>query len=219
MSKTELGKKSATGSAQVESLQATQVPLGISLVYYSLVLMLLAIIGIFLLPFLLSGNPLLAVRAIVGLGVLIIVASVLSLVGTGLCLTAPNEMPGKEAIYFSVALDAAAILINVASYFTTLPRLVVALPNLLGIAGFVSFLVFLWHVGGFIRNNELVSQAEGALHLGIALVVVMILSVISAFVMPMAGALLGLLGLILGLVGFLRYARLLHDLKQAFARG
>lgn len=219
MSKSELGKKSATGSAQVESLQATQVPLGISFVYYSLALMLLAIIGIFLSPFLLSGNPLLAVRAIVGLGLLIIVASVLSLVGTGLCLTAPNEMPGKEAIYFAVALDAAAILINVASHFTTLPRLIVAMPNLLAIAGFVSFLVFLKHVGGFMRNSELTSQAEGALNLGIALVVVMVLSVASIFVMPLAGALLGLLGAILGLVGFLRYARLLHDLKQAFARG
>lgn len=219
MSKTELRRKSATGSAEVESLQATQVPLGITLVYYSLALMLLAIIGIFLAPFALSGNPLLAVRAIVGLGFLILLASVLSLVGTGFCLTAPNEMPGKEAIYFAVALDAAAILINVASHFTTLPRLIVAIPNLLAIAGFVSFLVFLKHVGGFMRDNELTSQAEGALNLGIALVVVMVLSIVSVFEMPLAGALLGLLGLILGLVGFLRYARLLHDLKQAFTRG
>lgn len=84
MSRIELGQKSTTGSAQVALLQATQVPLGISLVYYSIALMQLAIIGMFLSPFLLSGNPLLVVRAFVGLGVLIIVASVLSLVGTGL---------------------------------------------------------------------------------------------------------------------------------------
>lgn len=219
MSKTELGQKSTTGSAQVALLKATQVPLGISLVYYSIALMLLAIIGIFLSPFLLSGNPLLVVRAIVGLGFLIMVASVLSLVGTGLGLTAPNEMPGKEAIYFAVAFDAAALLINVVSHFTTLPRLIVALPNLLAITGFVCFLVFLKHVGGFMGNNAITSQAEGTLNLGIALVVVMVLSVVSVFVIPVAGALLGLLGAILGLVGFLRYARLLHDLKQAFARG
>ena len=216
MSKTERGTKSATSSVQVKSLQATQVPLGISLVYYSLALMLLAIIGMFLSPFLLSGNPLLVVRAIVGLG---FVASVLSLIGTGLCLTAPGEMPGKKAIYIAVALDAAVILINVASHFTTLPRLIVAIPNLLAIAGFVSFLVFLKHVGGFMGNNAITSQAEGALNLGIALVVVMVLSIVSIFVMPLAGALLSLLGSILGLVGFLRYARLLHDLKQTFARG
>lgn len=219
MSKTELGKKNATGSAQVESLLATQVPLGISLVYYSLALMLLAIIGIFLSPFLLSVNPMLAVRAIIGLGFLILVASVLSLVGTGLCLTAPNEMAGKGAIHLAVALNVAAILICVAGYFTTLPRLIVASPNLLSIAGFVCFLVFLMHVGSFIRNDELTSRAEGLLNLGIALVVVMVLMVGSVAVMPMAGALLGLLALILGTVGFLRYARLLHDLKQAFARG
>lgn len=219
MSKIEPGQKSTTGSAQVASLQATQVPLGISLVYYSLALMLLAMIGIFVAPLALSGNPLLVVRAIVGLGVLIIVGSVLSLVGAGLCLTAPNEMPGKEAIYFAVAFDAAALLINVASHFTTLPRLIVALPNLLAITGFVCFLVFLKHVGGFMGNNAITSQAEGTLNLGIALVVVMVLSVVSVFVMPVAGALLGLLGAILGLVGFLRYARLLHDLKQAFVGG
>jgi hypothetical protein len=219
MSNTELGTKSTTGSAQVELLQATQVPLGISLVYYSLVLMLLAIIGIFLTPFLLSGNPLLAVRAIVGLGFLIIGASVLSLLGTGLCLTAPNEMPGKEFIYFAVALDAAAVLINVASQFTTLPRLIVALPNLLAITGFVCFLVFLKHIGGFMRNSTLTGQAAGALILGIALVIVMVLAVASVFVMPPAVAPLRLLGAILGLVGFLRYARLLHDLKHSFARG
>lgn len=219
MSKTELGRNSTTGSAQVESLQATQVPLGISLVYYSLALMLLAIIGLFLSPFLLSGNPLLALRAIAGMGVLIIVASLLSLVGMGLCLTAPNEMPGKQAIYFTVALNAAGILINVASHFTTLPRLIAASPNLLAITGFVCFLMFLKEVAEFMDNSELFRQAVGALNLEIVLVVVMILSVLSVSVMPRAAMLFGLLMAIFGLVGFLRYARLLHDLKQAFARG
>ncbi|MCX7421320.1 MAG: hypothetical protein NT013_17500 [Planctomycetia bacterium] len=218
MSKTERGTKSTTSSVQVKSLQATQVPLGISLVYYSLALMLLAIIGMFLSPFLLSGNPMLAVRAIIGLGFLILLASVLSLVGTGLCLTAPNEMAGKGAIHLAVALNVAAVLICVASQFTTLPRWIVASSNLPAIAGFVCFLVFLMHVGSFIRNDELTSRAEGLLNLGITLVAVMVLMAASASVMPMAGALLGLLTFILGAVGFLRYARLLHDLRQAFAR-
>lgn len=219
MAKAVLGKKKATNAAQLKSLQATRVPLGISLVYYSVELTLLAIVGSFVLPFVLPGNPMLAVRAIVGLGVMIIVASVLSLVGTALCLTAPNEMHDKEFIYFAVALDAAAFLINVAGHFTTLPWLIVALPNLLMITGFVCFLVFLKHVGRFMCNNALTSQAEGALNVGIVLVVVMVLFVVSVFVMPKARALLSLLAAILGLVGFLRYARLLHDLKQAFARG
>ncbi len=219
MSETELGKKNTTGSAQLESLRATQVPLGISLVYYSLALMLLAIIGIFGSPlFLLSVNPMLVVRAIIGFGFLILVASVLSLVGTGLCLTAPNKMAGKGAIHLAVALNVAAVLICVASQFTTLPRWIVASSNLPAIAGFVCFLVFLMHVGSFIRNDELTSRAEGLLNLGITLVAVMVLMAASASVMPMAGALLGLLTFILGAVGFLRYARLLHDLKQAFAR-
>lgn len=209
---------SALGSAQLESLRATQVPLGISLVYYSLALMLLAIIGIFVAPIALSGNLVLAVRVIVALGFLIIVGSLLSLIGTGLCLTAPDEMPGKGAIFFACALNAAAVLINVVSHFTTLSRWIVAWPNLLAITGFVCFLMFLKEVAEFMGNSELTSQAEGALNLGIALIVVMVLSIVSVFVMPLAGMLLALLGAILGLVGFLRYARLLHDLRQAFAR-
>ena len=228
MSKTERGTKSTTSSVQVKSLQATQVPLGISLVYYSLALMLLAIIGLFVAPMVLSGNPILALRAMIGMGFLIIVASILSLLGTALCLTAPNEMPGKGAIYLTCGLDAAAILINVASHFTTLPRLIVASSNLPAIAGFVCFLIFLKHLGGFMCNSDLTSQAARALKLGIACVVFMVLSVILGYAMPPApfsspvrqipGMMLSVLGAGCGLVAFLRYVRLLHDLRQAFAR-
>lgn len=206
------------GKAELESLRSTNVPIGISLIYYALALMLAAIILMVVVPFAMSGNPLL-VRAIVGLGLLLLVASILSLVGTGLCLTAPQAMPGKAAIYLTVALDVVVVLIHVAGNFTRLPGLIAALPNLLAITGFVSFLVFLKHLSGFVGSGELVSKAEGLLGLGIALVIVLGLSIVGAFVMPQVAGLFALLALILGAVGFLRYARLLHDLKHTLARG
>lgn len=207
------------GKPELESLRSTNVPIGISLIYCALALMLASIILMFVVPLAMSGNPLLAVRAIVGLGVLLLVASILSLVGTGLCLTAPQQMPGKEAIYLTVGLDVVVVLIHVAGNFTRLPVLIAALPNLLAITGFVSFLVFLKHVSGFVGSSELVSKAEGSLGLGIALVIVLGLSIVGTFVMPQVAGAFAVLALILGAVGFLRYARLLHDLKHTLAHG
>lgn len=230
MPKTDLGNDT-TGDAQVESLRTTRVPLGILLVYYGLALFVLVnVVGVSWPVIDPRGHRMLFVYATAVIPFLFIVASVLSLVGTSLCLTAPIEMPGKGALYVGCVLNAAALFINVAYHFMALPFVIAVSSGLHSTVGFVCFLIFLKHVGGFLRNSELTSKALGLRNLGIALVLVTVLWIVPAIV-PMtplarfvpvkpfsAVPLFGLLWISLGIVVVFRYARLLRDLKQAVAR-
>ena len=205
-------------TSQYDSLRLNKVPLGISLVFYGLELTALAIILMIAVPFVLAGNLMLARQVIFGLSILLIGAGILSFVGKGLCLTAPSEMQGKQAIYLAVVLDVLAILIQVASPFTTVPKMVGNSSNLLAIAAFVCFLLFLQQLARFLHDDELTSKSAGLLKLGIALVVVLVLLFVSAVVMPLAGILFGLVALVLGLLGLVRYARLLLGFKKKLTR-
>lgn len=197
-----------------DSLQLNKVPLGISLVFYGLELTALAIILMFAVPFVLGGNLALLIQLLFGLSILLVGASILSFVGKALCLTAPSDMQGKQAIYAAVVLDVLAIGIQLASQFTTVPQLVANSSNLLAIAAFVCFLLFLQQLGRFLHDDELTTKSAGLLKLGMALVVSLLLLVVSAVVMPPASSLFGLVALILGLLGLIRYARLLLGFKK-----
>ena len=205
-------------SSQDDSLQLNKVPLGISLVFYGLELTALAIILMVAVPVVLAGDLAFLIRLLFGLSILLVGANILSFVGKALCLTAPSNMPGKQAVHAAVVLDVLAIGIQLASQFTTLPNLVTKSSNLLAIAAFVCFLLFLRQLGRFLHDDELTTKSAGLLKLGIALVVSLLLFMVSAVVMPLAGILFGLVALIVGLLGLIRYARLLLDFKKKLTR-
>jgi hypothetical protein len=201
-------------STQGKLLRLNKVPLGISLVFYGLELTALAIILMFAVPFVVAGNLALLIQVVFGLSILLVGASILSFVGKALCLTAPSDMQGKTAIYTAVVLDVLGIVIQLASQFTTVPKMVADSSNLLAIAAFVCFLLFLQQLGRYLHDDELTSKSAGLLKLGIALVVSLVLSLASAFVMPPAIIVFGFVALILGVLGLIRYARLLLGFKK-----
>jgi hypothetical protein len=201
-------------STQDKLLRLNKVPLGISLVFYGLELTALAIILMFAVPFVVAGNLALLIQVVFGLSILLVGVSILSFVGKALCLTAPSDMQGKTAIYTAVVLDVLGIVIQLASQFTTVPKMVANSSNLLAIAAFVCFLLFLQQLGRYLHDDELTSKSAGLLKLGIALVVSLVLSLASAFVMPPAIIVFGFVALILGVLGLIRYARLLLGFKK-----
>jgi hypothetical protein len=201
-------------STQDKLLRLNKVPLGISLVFYGLELTALAIILMFAVPFVVAGNLALLIQVVFGLSILLVGVSILSFVGKALCLTAPSDMQGKTAIYTAVVLDVLGIVIQLASQFTTVPKMVADSSNLLAIAAFVCFLLFLQQLGRYLHDDELTSKSAGLLKLGIALVVSLVLSLASAFVMPPAIIVFGFVALILGVLGLIRYARLLLGFKK-----
>ena len=144
--------------SRIASLLSSKVPLGINLVFYGLELTALAIILMTLLPFAMSGGIntlIMLIRIIQFLGYVVVAASILSLTGKVMCLSAPDEMEGKNAIYGAVSLNLLVILLGVAGLFLSMPPFVSLLSSLLTITAFTCFLLFLLRLGRLLGNEDL----------------------------------------------------------------
>ena len=207
----------SSDTSQSDVLRLNKVPLGISLVFFGLELTALALILIFIMPLVLGGNPALLASALLGLTILFLAAGILSFVGKALCLTAPSDMGGRQAIYLAVLFDALAMSVNVISKFVTLPKLVASSSSLLTIIAFTCFLLFLEDLGRFLHDGDLTRKSTGLLKLWIVLVVSSILTAVCAVAMPVAVLFLAIVLIVLGLLAVIRYARLLLDFKRKLA--
>ena len=199
----------------------SHVPAGIALVYYSIGVTALGTILGLAVPHAFRGEPLLLYRVMLGLALISIGAGLLSLFGKILCLTAPADMPGALTVCVSLVCDVGAIAIAIASCTRQLPIAIAGLPLLLSIVSFVTFLLFLSHLGRFLEKDNLASDASGLLTLGICLLVA---SVIILMTRPWRSLnplimLIGLIVLILGIRGLFGYLKLLRDLIHVFANG
>ena len=204
-------------TATLESRPLRRVSQGISSVFYGLQLSALAVLGGFVVPFALAGDFALAMKVILGLGILSIVAGLLGLYGKALCVASPSEMRGKEFIYAAVIMDVLAIVIQLASQFTSVPRIIAESTTLLWVAGLACFLFYLARLGRFVHDDELATRAAGLIKIGVAVAATLALSFASVFTMPAAGGLFVLVALILGVLGLIRYSRLLLDFRKRLA--
>ncbi len=195
-----------------------KVQLGISLVFWGLELMALAILLTLVIPFVI---PFMAAKmlpflmiVIPGLGIMLLIAGLMSMVGKILCLAAPREMEGKGVIYACVAFELAFLLIGLAEKVTIVPAILSGLKGFFPIIGFVLFLIFLRKLAEFIQNRELAEKAGGLLKLGVALVVFVILAFVLAFRFPIGTPIVMLITVITGIIGLVRYSRLLLAIKN-----
>ncbi|CAN1213267.1 DUF308 domain-containing protein [Tumidithrix helvetica PCC 7403] len=186
-------------------LKQTKVPMGISLLYYSLALTVLSIIILIISPF--TGNLGLVALVAIAFVIALAIAQIMAIVGKLFCLTAPDRMTGKETIYISVVFDVISIIIGGLSYFIELPKIVSDFQTTISAIAYVSFLIFLKQVAEFIHKNNLAKDAEGILLIGIGLIVSLGLAVFFPI--------LAVLTLVLFLVGVIRYYKLLLNLSEA----
>jgi hypothetical protein len=218
---------------------------GLGLIYSGICLALLCAIG---------GTILVAVVAaatqsagLVGLlgilmGIGIVVAGIMNIVGTLMCTATPEESGAKGMIYASVAAMGIAVLVSITIAVGLMSRQAAGVQYLANIVSGITFFVFLKRLAMFIGRADLAAKAQSILNWCIGLFVGLLASVAimlgSAGVAffraategreaPAGGAAAGagIAGLLIviiiiaGLITFIRYANLLTYLRKAILSG
>jgi hypothetical protein len=150
------------------------------------------------------------------LEIMFIVAQVLNVVGMLFCLGAPASMPGKGLIYVSVLFQLAAVGIQQAQRFTTIPTQVLQATPWLSLLALVLFIAFLKRVGEFINSADVTGRAAGTLNTGIIIVVLYAAAIGLAYAEQGAAVLVILLAILVMLIVFLvKYGGLLSATKAS----
>lgn len=219
--------KGKSGRSKPVSIHRTKVPLGVDCVYFGFLLTILMFVIAFAIGWSNRGKPPVAAAGAVWLGLLGLAATIITTVGKLLCLTAPSNMSGRGSIFVAVAIDLLSLSITAANLLTVVPPLLKGAINLLSIAGFVCFILFLQHLGDFLGERDLRERGTGVLQLGIGIVVLLVvqyglaLAALGKALPPIiAGLGILLLMLVLLAVGIwfvIRYAGLLSTCRYALA--
>lgn len=221
--------RAKSGRSKPVPIHQTKVPLGVDCVYFGFLLTILLVFIAFAISWSNRGQPLKVVPGVVLLGLswLGIAATIITTAGKLMCLTAPSNMSGRGSIFVAVAIDLLSLSITVSNFVTVIPPLLRGATNLLSIAGFVCFIVFLQNLGDFLGERDLRERGTGVLQLGIGIVVLLVLQVVLAVAfqaraLPPIIAGLGILLLMLTLLAVgiwfvIRYAGLLSTCRYALS--
>lgn len=230
-------KKSAngkSGKSKPVPIHRTKVPLGIDLVYFGFLAYILIVLLTMVLPFTFARN-LASIRTLLSilwwLNLATFVTTTVTTIGKLMCLTAPRQMVGRETIFVAVAIDLLPWLTTVASWITVVSPLLKSAINVVSVAGFVCFLLFLRYLGDFLGERDLRERATGIFKLGIGCVALWMLQLgLAAFNagnakdMPfdIAGRSIGaaLLGITCGIVMIIlviRYINLLSSCRYTLS--
>ena len=226
---TDLGANRQSRKAETketrEALRHSDVPLGITWVYYGFLLAVLVSVLEVVTSFAPRRNIAQGdLSATSVLSLLALAASFLTIVGKFMCLTAPSQMSGNGRVVLAVLLDGLAVFLCVAGKFMALsPELGMALMAaiiLLPIWGFASFVMFLRNLGEFLGQRNITEKATGVLSfvriLLIAVLILLLLTLVRAQPLVVLG--FGAL-LIYGIVGSFRYLDLLSACRDALTKG
>ena len=223
------GSGSKSGKPKSVPIGRTKVPLGIDCVYFGFLATILMVLIVFAVTWSSRGNPVKVVPVLFWMSLVGFAATIVTTVGKLLCLTAPPQMAGKGTIFVAVAIDVLALSITMASFVTTVPALLTSAVNLLSIAGFVSFILFLQNLGDFLGERDLRERGSGVLMRGIGIVALLAVQVglalaAQARALPPIIAGLGVLLVMLvllvaGILFVIRYAGLLSTCRYALSNG
>ena len=194
-----------------------RVATGLNLVYWSIAIILLSVFG---------GIVLVAVGGATGnafglfgsVGLMlagILLGVIVGLVGRVFCLAVPEATEARSMIFGAVICDVLAILIPFAEMLTSVPVWFERIPNFLSLVSAILFVIFMKRVANFIHKTELAERAQSLITLGLTMFVLAFLMVFAAALVGPAAALLVLVVIGVGLFMFLRYVRLLVDLRKA----
>ena len=159
------------------SLQKTA--LGLSLIYYGIIVMLLSIVAMIVLGVMIAatvagrggggagaGGAFLVLMIPVGLALL--VGAILCIVGPIVCLAVPEETNSRGFLIGSVVLQLINFVYSIFSYM--IPDLkspaLAALFGILGCVGAVLFLLFLKNLSEYVGRSDLAQRAKNILITG-----------------------------------------------------
>lgn len=182
---------------------------GLKIIYFSILLMLLCIIGMIVAAFAL---PL----AIVPLSFLILIAYLMLIVGPFFCLSAPESTGAKGLIIGSILCQAAGLLITATPMVgIAIPAVVTSATSLVATIGSILFILFMMKISSYIQRDDLREKGRTILIGSVIMVVLLLIGVVGATMLgPIAGILTmcAALGM---LIIFVMYANLVNSLYKA----
>jgi hypothetical protein len=149
---------------------------------------------------------------------IILLATALRIVGMLLCLAVPEESGAKGLIIVAVVLMLCAVAIDLSTLVVRTEAAVQFVSRLLGLLGWIFFILFLRKTSHFIGRADLAAQAGSLLGMVAALVALaVVLGVVAALQIGVPGLLLilALLLIVLGISLLIRYLVLIHRLRVA----
>ena len=168
-SKSELKKEWAAHRRAASAVHQSSVPLGITWMYYGLLIGVIAMIGLCTMVLLSqAGRPGQGSPLVILFGMAMVFAAGLMIVGKLLCQSAPSQIPGSGGVLVSLVFDGLAVLVAIGQRGQGIGLSVLA--NLLAVGSLISFLMFLKGLGEFLERRDIADRASGVLLLGFVLV-------------------------------------------------
>jgi hypothetical protein len=209
--------RSASGSLR-------QTALGLSLIYWGIILILLGVIGMIPISYLAAwaqgppgGNLEIAFSLMALPGACILIGALLNFIGPIVCLAVPTETGAKGLIVSSVVFQLFNVANSIANFFLPsdfLPPGVSECLVLLGIVSFALFVLFLNKIGKFIGRLDLVLRANNVLYVMILLIALGVMAFLGGiFLHPLFNLLMLAVG-IGGLIVFVTYVNLIDALRK-----
>ncbi len=153
-----------------------------------------------------------------------ILASVVTIVGKLMCLTAPSQVEGKEWIRLAVLVDGLAAFLSVAGPFMPLPPLVprTALALTIGLLlalSNVCVVLFLRHLGEFLGQRNITEKASGLLKILRILLIAVLILVLLTLVNAQPLVAIGLIALLISMIVVtVLYLNLLSTCRNALSK-
>jgi hypothetical protein len=201
------------------SVSLRQTYWGLSLIYYGIILILLAIISMFPVMSLLGprgGNLELLGILMIGINLTFLAGAILIFIGQLVCLAVPAETGAKGFIVAAVGFQ--VINIGASIVQTVMPGVFSPLGalgvGLLGLLGYVFFILFLRKLGEYIGRLDFVQRAMNILYGMILIIVVGVVAGGAVWFHPIFGLLI-LAVAIGGLIVFVMYVNLINALRKA----
>jgi hypothetical protein len=201
------------------SLQRTG--LGLTLVYYGIIMALLSVLVVMFGGMAAGAAGARVLAVVIGAaGIGLLLGAILMFVGPFFCLAVPEESGARGLIVGCVVFQLANVAFGVIYRFAPdlLPPVGERVLNLLGVIGTVLFILFMQRLSTFIGRQDLALRAKNILILLgilIGLVVVMVALLVAGVLLV---AILAFVLLILALIAFVMYANLINSLRHALGK-
>jgi hypothetical protein len=211
--------------ADLPGLRTTGI--GLSLVYYGIIVMLLTVIFMFFSAFVVPAFPTLGVSFLVIPGILVLICAVVIFAGQVTCLAVPSQTGAKVYIILAVVLQVLSIVQYALSFIAqrlpglSLPQPIMTVFDVISSTHILFFVLFMRAIGKYLGRQDIVDKARNVIIVGAILVVA---AVAVAFTTTPSQKDAGpsiavVIGFLFGcLIAFVMYVNLINAVRQAILK-